>query len=341
MAEQLLRILIIGAHPDDADIKAGGTAAKWADLGHVVRLVSLTNGQAGHHAMHGEPLAQRRKHEARAAAQSIGATYEIMDHPDGELDDRLEYRLEVIRRIRSFQPDLIITHRSSDYHPDHRFTGLLVQDASYLLTVPAILPDVPHLPSCPVILYFSDGFTKPCRFEPHVVVDIDDKFDRLVAMLACHESQFFEWLPYNAGYLDQVPHEPDARVAWLAERLSQRIEPMADRYRDLIVRTFGSEHGGRVRIIEAFEVSEYGAPLDAATPRESSRSCRPDPGRILHSRERTGLICPWGNSTIGIGDPPGVPGTPPVARTERISHDCSVSPVPPPCAESGNRRHPW
>jgi LmbE family N-acetylglucosaminyl deacetylase len=265
MAEQPLRILLIGAHPDDADLKAGGTAAKWCALGHVVRLVSLTNGRAGHQAMHGPELARRRRAEAQAAAATIGATYEILDHLDGELDDRLEYREEVIRLIRSFRPDLILTHRPTDYHPDHRFAGLLVQDASYLLTVPAICPDVPHLAACPVILYFSDAFTKPCRFEPHVVVDIDDVFDRVIAMLSCHASQFYEWLPYNAGYLDQVPQGDDARRDWLAERLRQRIEPLADRYRDLIIRTYGAEHGGRVRTIEAFEVSEYGSPLDAPT----------------------------------------------------------------------------
>jgi LmbE family N-acetylglucosaminyl deacetylase len=264
MTEQPLRIIVIGAHPDDADIKAGGTAARWCALGHVVRLVSLTNGRAGHQAMPGPELASRRRAEARAAAATIGATYEVLDHPDGELDDRLECRHEVIRLIRSFRPDLLITHRSTDYHPDHRFAGLLVQDASYLLTVPAICPEEPHLAACPVILYFSDAFTRPCRFEPHVVVDIDDVFDRLVAMLACHESQFFEWLPYNAGYLDQVPREGDARRAWLAERLRQRLQPMADRYRDLVVKTYGHERGARVQLIEAFEVSEYGAPLDAA-----------------------------------------------------------------------------
>jgi LmbE family N-acetylglucosaminyl deacetylase len=263
MAEEPLRILIIGAHPDDGDIKVGGTAAKWCDLGHDVRLVSLTNGRAGHQTMHGPLLAKRRRDEAHSAAATIGATYWVLDHPDGELDDRREYREEVIRVIRSFRPDLIITHRSTDYHPDHRFAGLLVQDAAYLLTVPAICPDAPHLAACPVILYFSDAFTKPNRFEPHVVVDIDGEFDRLVAMLHCHESQFYEWLPYNAGYLDQVPPGDDARRAWLAERLRHRLEPMADRYRDLIVQTYGAEHGRRVSLIEAFEVSEYGAPLDA------------------------------------------------------------------------------
>jgi LmbE family N-acetylglucosaminyl deacetylase len=264
VTEQRLRILVIGAHPDDSDIKAGGTAAKWGALGHVVKLVSLTNGRAGHQTMYGPQLAQRRRAEAQAAGAVIGATYDVLDHPDGELDDRLGYRDEVIRIIRAFRPDLVITHRSTDYHPDHRFAGLLVQDASYLVTVPAICPDVPHLPSSPVILYFSDAFRKPCRFEPHVVVDIGDTFDRLVGMLHCHQSQFYEWLPYNAGYLDQVPQGEDARRAWLADRIRRRIGPLADRYRELVLQTYGPERGPQVRFIEAFEVSEFGAPLDAA-----------------------------------------------------------------------------
>jgi LmbE family N-acetylglucosaminyl deacetylase len=265
MPESLLRILLIGAHPDDSDIKAGGTAAQWCALGHVVRFVSLTDGRAGHHLMQGTRLAQRRRAEAQAAAAAIGATYEVLDNPDGELGDGLDLRQEVIRLIRAFQPDLVLTHRATDYHPDHRFTGLLVQDAAYLLTVPAICPDVPHLARVPVILYFSDAFTKPCRFEPHVVVDVDDTFEQLVAMLHCHQSQFYEWLPYNGGYPDQVPVGDTARRAWLADRIGRRIAPLADRYRDLIVQTYGPEHGRRVRYIEAFEVSEFGAPLDAQT----------------------------------------------------------------------------
>lgn len=264
MAEPAPRIVVIGAHPDDADIKAGGTAARWCALGHVVKLVSLTNGDAGHQTLRGPELARRRRAEARAAAAVIGATYDVLDHPDGQLDDRLEYRHEVIRLLRAFRPDLVIAHRPTDYHPDHRFAGLLVQDASYLVTVPAVCPDAPHLDRSPVILYFSDAFTKPCRFEPHVVVDVGDQFDQLVAMLHCHASQFYEWLPYNAGHLDQVPEGEEARRAWLAERMRRRIAPLADRYRDRVVQTYGPEHGGQVRYLEAFEVSEYGAPLDAA-----------------------------------------------------------------------------
>jgi LmbE family N-acetylglucosaminyl deacetylase len=266
VAEQL-RILIVGAHPDDADIKAGGTAARWCGLGATVRLVSLTNGQGGHHTMPGPELARRRRTEAQAAAAVIGATYEVQDVPDGELNDCLDNRHRVIRLIRSFRPDLLITHRTTDYHPDHRFAGLLVQDAAYQLTVPAVCPDVPHLQQMPVILYFSDAFKKPCPFEAHVVVDIEDQLDQLVAMLDCHASQFYEWLPYNAGHLAEVPRSDTERRAWLAERVRKRIEPWARRCRDLVLRTYGPERGPQVRYVEAFEVSEYGAPLDAAAHR--------------------------------------------------------------------------
>jgi LmbE family N-acetylglucosaminyl deacetylase len=267
MADSPPRVLVIGAHPDDCDIKAGGTSAQWCALGHVVKFVSLTNGDAGHQTLRGPELARRRREEARAAAAVIGATYDVLDHPDGQLDDRLAYRHEVIRLMRTFRPDLVIAHRSTDYHPDHRFAGLLVQDASYLVTVPAVCPEVAHLPTSPVILSFSDAFKKPCRFEPHVVVDIGPTFDRLVAMLHCHASQFYEWLPSNAGYLDRVPEGEEARLAWLTERMRRRIGPLADRYRDRVVQTYGPERGAEIHHVEAFEVSEYGAPLDPAALR--------------------------------------------------------------------------
>lgn len=165
MTAEPLRILILGAHPDDADIKAGGTAAKWSAMGHVVRLVSLTDGGAGHQSERGPGLARRRRAEAEAAAAIIGASSEVGGVPDGTLDDGIESRHRVIRLIRGFRPDLILTHRPTDYHPDHRFAGLLVQDAAYLLTVPAICPDSPHLAASPVVLDFSDAFRKPCRLE--------------------------------------------------------------------------------------------------------------------------------------------------------------------------------
>lgn len=261
MAEQL-RILVLGAHPDDADIKSGGTAAKWAKLGHVVRLVSVTDGGAGHQTMRRPALVERRRAEARASGAVIGVEYEVLDFRDGELVPSLDNRLALIRYIRRFRPDLILTHRPGDYHPDHRYTSQLVQDAAYLVTVPAVASEVPHLERNPVILYLHDTFKKPCPFEPQVVVDIGDEMESLIAMLDCHVSQFYEWLPFNAGMKDGPPAEPAARKAWLGERIRQRIRPLADRYRDAVLATYGLERGEQVEYIEAFEPSEFGAPLD-------------------------------------------------------------------------------
>src|SRR5262245_57927146 len=228
---QPIRVLVLGAHPDDPDIKGGGTAAKWCALGHVVKLVSLTDGGAGHQTLRRPELTERRRAEARAAGAVIGATYEVLDLPDGELTPSLEARRQVIRLIRGFRPDLILTHRPADYHPDHRYTAQLVQDAAYMVTVPAVCPDAPALDRNPVILYVSDFFKKPCPFEAHMVVDITPHVNRVVDMLDCHQSQFYEWLPHNAGHPGEVPADAAARKAWLGERFRERIRPLADRCR--------------------------------------------------------------------------------------------------------------
>jgi len=259
-----LRILVLGAHPDDADIKAGGTAALWRRLGHEVKLVSVTNGGAGHQTLRGEALVARRRAEAQSAGAVIGASYDVLDHPDGGLLPTLEARQQLIRFIRGFQPDLILTHRPNDYHPDHRYTSVLVQDAAYMVTVPAVCPDTPHLERDPVILYLSDDFKKPVPFSADVVVDIGAEMDTVVNMLHCHVSQFYEWLPHNGGYADQVPAEDAARRQWLKECMRCRIRPLADRHRDRVVQTYGVEQGHKIEYIEAFEVSEYGSPLDEA-----------------------------------------------------------------------------
>ena len=260
---QPVRVLVLGAHPDDADIKVGGTAALWCAAGHVVKLVSLTDGGAGHQTLRRPALVERRRAEARAAGAILGASYDVLDLPDGELLPTLEARRQVIRLIRSFRPDLIVTHRPADYHPDHRYTAQLVQDAAYMVTVPAVCPETPHLERNPVIAYMSDTFEKPCPFVAHVVVDVGPHVERLVDMLDCHVSQFYEWLPFNAGHSAEVPEGEAARRAWLGTRIRQRIRPLADRYREQLVQTYGAELGKRVEYVEAFEVSEYGSPLDA------------------------------------------------------------------------------
>ncbi len=264
MSTPPLRILVLGAHPDDADIKAGGCASLWCRGGHRVKLVSVTDGGAGHQTLRRPALAERRRAEARAAGAVIGAEYDVLGHPDGGLLPTLEARHDLIRLIRAFAPDLVLTHRPNDYHPDHRYTATLVQDAAYMVTVPAVCPEAPHLERNPVIAYLSDDFKKPAPFRPDVVVDVGPEVERVADMCHRHASQFYEWLPFNGGYLDQVPAGDAERRAWLGERLRKRLRPLADRYRDLLVQTYGPQAGPKVEYAEAFEASEYGAPLDAA-----------------------------------------------------------------------------
>src|SRR5688500_7430823 len=168
-----LNVIAFGAHPDDCDQRAGGSAAKWAALGHRVRFVSVTNGDAGHETEGGGALAARRRAEAREAGRRIGIEYVTLDNHDGELLPTLKPREDIIRQIRQWNADLVLAPRPNDYHPDHRYTGVLVQDAAYMVVVPNITPDTPALRKNPVFMYFQDGFQRPNRFRPDVAVAID------------------------------------------------------------------------------------------------------------------------------------------------------------------------
>ncbi len=255
------RLLILGAHPDDAESHAGGLAALYRDRGYTVKMVSVTSGDAGHFRLRGPELAAIRREEARAAGAVIGATYEVWDFPDGSLLATLDVRERIIREIRAFRPDIVLTHRPCDYHPDHRAVGQAVQDASYMVTVPAIAPDVPHLPRDPVVAYLPDRFTRPVRLRGDVAVDVGGKVETIVAMLACHRSQMFEWLPYNRGVLDEVPSGEAERRTWLDAWFREHLRPMAILYRRELMLDYGPERGGAVEFAEVFEVSEYAAPL--------------------------------------------------------------------------------
>lgn len=261
MPNESNRLLIFGAHPDDGDVKAGGLAALYSGRGFAVQMVSLTNGDAGHHEMGGAPLAWRRRQEAEAAGARLGAEYLVLDTHDGELLPALEVRHRVVAIIRRFKPDLIVCPRPWDYHPDHRATAQVVLDALYMSTVPNIVSGVPHLRHMPVALYAWDHFTRPYPFVADVVIDIGAVIERKIEALSCHASQVYEWLPYNRSELGTVPSEPAERLAWLKERFGGYLSGLAEMYREQLVARYGPERGRAVRYAEAFEVSEYGAPL--------------------------------------------------------------------------------
>jgi LmbE family N-acetylglucosaminyl deacetylase len=254
-----LRIIVFGAHPDDAEIRAGGTAALWSAAGHHVQLVSCTNGDVGHFQMRGPALAARRLAEVEAADRLLGATTRVLDIHDGELMPTLENRRTFTRLIRAHRADIVIAHRPNDYHPDHRYTGVLVQDSAYMVTVPFFCPDEPYLRDNPVFLYSADSFERPNPFRADVAVAIDAVIEKKLDALLKMESQFIEG--GANGYRVNAPADGPGRDKLrqqAREGFRRRAAAIADRHREKLVELYGAEAGKAARYAEAFEICEYG-----------------------------------------------------------------------------------
>jgi N-acetylglucosamine malate deacetylase 1 len=256
--DKKLHVVIFGAHPDDPD-KAGGTACKWAQLGYDVLMVSVTNGDAGHQTIKAKELAKIRREEARKAGEVIGVRYITLNNHDGQLMPTYENRLQIIKIIREQKADIVICPRPYDYHPDHRYTGVLVLDAAYMVTVPTVLPNVPIVEKNPLFLWMSDGFVHPEPFKADVCVDIDDVIEKKMDMYHQHKTQMYEWLPYNRGALSEVPASDAERRKWLGDTRKKAFD--ANPYREKLIELYGSERGAAVRYCEAFQDSGYGTKL--------------------------------------------------------------------------------
>ncbi|MDP6082294.1 MAG: PIG-L family deacetylase [Verrucomicrobiota bacterium] len=257
-----LRIMVFGAHPDDCELKAGGVAAMWAKLGHKVKFVSTTNGDIGHAIMAGGQLAKRRTREVKAAARILGIESHVMDNHDGELMPTLENRKELTRLIRDWKADIVMGHRPNDYHPDHRYTGVLMQDAAFMVTVSNFAPDTPQLNKNPVFLYLSDYFQKPNPFSPNVVVGIDDVAEQKAEALWTLESQIESfWAARNFETVIPVPTDPAKRAAKkrdFTQIFGRRTRGTANRFREKLIELYGEKKGRSIQHAEAFELCEYG-----------------------------------------------------------------------------------
>ena len=248
------RFMMIGAHPDDMELRCGGLAAAMRQKGHKVMFLSMTDGSAGHQSLDRETMARRRQEEAENTARVLDIDYTVMPIPDGTLEASLQTREMLMRQIRSFSPHVILTHRVNDYHPDHRACGQLVMDCSYMVNVPLFCPDAPCPAHTPVILSMWDSFTFPQPFQPDVVVPIDPYVEKKVAGCLCHISQFYEWLPH----INRWPHIQAAptfeeKTKLLREYLYHRFAKEATLYPELIP--------AGVSYAEVFQWNEYGAPL--------------------------------------------------------------------------------
>ena len=241
-----LRVIVFGAHPDDCDLETGGIALKYVKMGHKVKFVSMTNGDAGHQSMGGGALAKRRIAEAQEAGRRFGVEYTVLDNHDGELMPTLENRLKVIREIRNWKADIVITHPPNDYHPDHRYTSLLVQDASFMVIVPNVAPDTPPLKKNPVFFYSATT-------DPDIAIDIDNVAEQKLYAAAAHESQFFEWLPWLDGTLDKVPKSQEERLKFMLIWLT----PPNESVRKCLKLWYDEERASKIKYTESFRVADF------------------------------------------------------------------------------------
>jgi LmbE family N-acetylglucosaminyl deacetylase len=255
-----LRIIAFGAHPDDAEFQMGGSAIKWAKLGHHVKLVSVTNGDLGHWGISGGPLAIRRTKEVQEAARRMGTTVQVLDIHDGELMPTLENRRTIARLIRDWNADLVLAHRPNDYHPDHRYTGILVQDAAFMVAVPFFVSDTKPLKKNPVFMYYPDRFKKPYAFEPDIAISLDDVFDEKVNAVDALVSQVYEGGALGSAetLIQRKAGDPVARKEILRQSWSRRNGRIADLYRDTLIEWYGQDAGKAIKHAEAYQVCEYG-----------------------------------------------------------------------------------
>ena len=272
-----MKVLMIGAHQDDNEFRCGGLADKLVKKGHEVRFLSMCNGCGGHHILTPAETTATRAKESAQVAELLGITYDVWDdQPDCALVADLTTRRRLIRYIRSFAPDLIIAHRPNDYHADHRASGQLVMDASYMLIVPHECPDSPAMKKMPVIMYNEDHFTDP-DFKGDIVIDVSDVIDTKIKIAALNVCQVYEWLPYTDGR--QVPEDENERLEWLkgmdmsreytdeeicsmGKGYAVRSAKTAARFRKKLIETYGEERGSKIRFAEAFQICEYGSPMN-------------------------------------------------------------------------------
>lgn len=251
-----LRIIAIGAHPDDCDFKFGGTAALFSQMGHKVKFLTLTNGDAGHQNMGGGVLGKKRRNEAKKSGEILGIEYEVLDNHDGELLPNIEMRNQVIKKIREWNADIVLGLRSNDYHPDHRNAGIIVQDAAYLVIVPNIVSDTPPLKKNPIFLYMN--FQKPYPFSQDVAIVIDNVIKKKIKALAAHESQMFEWGPWISGEEQKtIPENSKKRVEWLNEKYNGKKIFTQEELKAIKV-WYPEKNISEVKNAEFFELCEYG-----------------------------------------------------------------------------------
>ena len=259
------RVMVIGAHPDDADITCGCTAAKLVAKGARVKFVAVCNGDIGHHIYPKSKTAAVRRQETLNAAKVWGLdSYDIYGYGDARVPNDFAARELVARKIQEFEPDIVITHRDCDYHVDHRTVGTLVKDCGYMLGCPHWIEGSKALRRRPLILLMRDDFTVPRTIRPDILIDCDPYIEKWCDALDCQVSQFYEWLAWDKGCEDEVAAIGDrskniaGRNAYLKKYWAAKKLRDATRFAD----AWKEQYPGKAlpKMLEGYEISEYGRP---------------------------------------------------------------------------------
>ncbi|MFI5384728.1 MAG: PIG-L deacetylase family protein [Fimbriimonadales bacterium] len=190
-----LRVLAVGAHPDDIEILCAGTLARCRARGDTVVMCIATNGDKGHKDIKPPALARIREAEARASATMLGAELIWLGFEDEFIYPDHDTRLRFVQMIREARPDIIITHHPEDYHQDHRTVSELVFVSSFVAAIPNVETATANHGKIPA-LYYMDTLGG-VGFMPSEYVNVTDTMALKCDMLRCHKSQL-EWLhDYN------------------------------------------------------------------------------------------------------------------------------------------------
>lgn len=255
--KESIRVLMICAHPDEPDMYAGGLAALYAEQGHRVKFLSLTNGDSGHYALPKKELAVKRKGEADEAARRLGIDeYAILGTSDGELEANIETRKEVVRQIRLFNPDVLVAfHPDGSNSPDNRYAGKVVSDAVPYAGLPGFLPEVPSTKKKLLVLLMPD-MSLQATYRPDVAIDIDSVIEKKLLACDAHSTTFYELVPWFKGTLGTLPSDWEGRRRYLLEGwpsfyASAKVRPALEA-------RYGQARANQVQFAESFEIAKYG-----------------------------------------------------------------------------------
>jgi N-acetylglucosamine malate deacetylase 1 len=254
-----IRLMVVAAHPDEADMYAGGTAALFAEMGAAVKFLSLTSGDAGHYEIGGIQLARRRWQEAQQAAACLGIEqYEVLNEHDGELYPTKEVRNQVIERVRGWEPDIVIGFHPDGWgHPDNRNAGKALADAMSFIGVPNVMPNIPAVKKPILCLWMWDYSTMGIH-EHDIALDVTPTIEKKLLACDAHATQFYEFAPWGRGMINEVPQGWEGKRAFILKYWSEFMYTQASQ-RQGLVRWYGSSTAASIGFAETFQIAPYGS----------------------------------------------------------------------------------